>query len=249
MTPGLLAISSARSLGKHPSPEQICSRSEVLRSARSLDETDWTKEASSSSYRRASWPVRHGTASSDLPPLRPRWLTIDQPRGPASPIAARRTEDRTIRWPHRRRDWISGYRGFGNPDWQSNGDHPRDPLEPRGRMGVLRATTKDRTHELDKPDRPPEPVAQVRVLPGALFGPQSHETRTLRGRSISELFRDQFGPAFDLPFLHTRIDTVPFLDEQATHNQGSCGRAELRYRLQRSPSYDAHQSRNIRRGR
>ena len=65
--------------------------------------------------------------------------------------------------------------------WQSklaiNGDYRRDSAEPPGREGVFRTTGMDREEGLDNPDRPPEPVAQVRVLPGA-----TRRGRHCRGR-------------------------------------------------------------------
>ena len=51
--------------------------------------------------------------------------------------------------------------------WQSNGCYRRDGHEPLGLDALLRRTTWCQLDSLDDPNGPPEPVAQVRVLPGA----------------------------------------------------------------------------------
>ena len=56
---------------------------------------------------------------------------------------------------------------FGNQDWQSNERHGEDDPSPGGFRRELRATGADGQDCLDESDGPPEPVAQVRVLPGA----------------------------------------------------------------------------------
>jgi hypothetical protein len=56
---------------------------------------------------------------------------------------------------------------FGNQDWQSNERHGEDDPSPGGFRRELRATGADGQDCLDESDGSPEPVAQVRVLPGA----------------------------------------------------------------------------------
>jgi hypothetical protein len=58
-----------------------------------------------------------------------------------------------------------GFVAFGNPKWQSKGRYRRDGLEPLGHHALLRSTMYDLPDSLDTPNGPPEPVAQVRVLP------------------------------------------------------------------------------------
>ena len=57
---------------------------------------------------------------------------------------------------------------FGNPNWQSNRAHPTDGSEIAGRTSQVRLTRTSALDALDYSHGPPEPVAQVRVLPGAL---------------------------------------------------------------------------------
>ncbi len=63
-----------------------------------------------------------------------------------------------IRWPI-----------LGNHIWQSNASHGEDSEGSGGLEVQLRSTGTEVSGCLDDPDGPPEPVAQVRVLPGALF--------------------------------------------------------------------------------
>jgi hypothetical protein len=56
---------------------------------------------------------------------------------------------------------------LGNPNWQSTHCNGRDSNRPDGRTTLLRVTATGSKNGLDKPDGPPEPVSQVRVLPGA----------------------------------------------------------------------------------
>ena len=58
---------------------------------------------------------------------------------------------------------------FGNPNWQSNQLYGTDNDTSPVREVLFRDTWSNDKDGLDKPDRPPEPVAQVRVLPGALL--------------------------------------------------------------------------------
>ena len=60
---------------------------------------------------------------------------------------------------------------LGNPIWQSNGRHREDSDTRDGEGVQLRNTGADVQDGLEKSDGPPEPVAQVRVLPGALSNP------------------------------------------------------------------------------
>ena len=57
---------------------------------------------------------------------------------------------------------------LGNQIWQSNGSYGEDSDQLGGREAQLGSTGPYGKDGLDKPDGPPEPVAQVRVLPGAL---------------------------------------------------------------------------------
>src|ERR1700734_284419 len=54
--------------------------------------------------------------------------------------------------------------GLGNPFLQSNQRHWEDSDGPCGLKTQIRTTGIDWLHGLDSSDRPPEPVAQVRVL-------------------------------------------------------------------------------------
>jgi hypothetical protein len=62
----------------------------------------------------------------------------------------------------------SGRAFLGNQIWQSNEYYGVDGKKLPGLKAQFRATGADGQDGLDEPDGPPEPVAQVRVLPGAL---------------------------------------------------------------------------------
>ena len=57
---------------------------------------------------------------------------------------------------------------LGNQIWQSNGYYGEDGNKLPGLEAQFRTTGVDGEDSLDEPDGPPEPVAQVRVLPGRL---------------------------------------------------------------------------------
>jgi len=67
-------------------------------------------------------------------------------------------------------DYGSPAAPLGNPIWQSDGRHGKDGSISSGLRAHFRTTVADGLDNLDDPDGPPEPVAQVRVLPGALLG-------------------------------------------------------------------------------
>jgi hypothetical protein len=56
---------------------------------------------------------------------------------------------------------------FGKQIWQSNEGHREDSHDLRGPQVLLKTIEANSQDDLDEPDGPPEPVAQVRVLPGA----------------------------------------------------------------------------------
>jgi len=59
---------------------------------------------------------------------------------------------------------------FGNQIWQSNEFYGVDGTSRCGFGRQLGGAGADGLDRMDNPDGPPEPVAQVRVLPGALSG-------------------------------------------------------------------------------
>lgn len=62
----------------------------------------------------------------------------------------------------------------GNPFWQPNQRNREGSEGPCGLKAQIRTMGMDGLHGLDSPDRPPEPVARVRVLPGALCDVSRH---------------------------------------------------------------------------